>query len=96
MTPIEFLKAKSNNPYTENIFPKPTDYSEAVDILVEHFLGKDWYCTGSIHAGQVTTEEVGEIITRYESYKFRHYPWWKRIYLKIYCAFKGIPIYSYY
>lgn len=95
MTVKEFLIEKSNNPNI-NIFCKPTEDKEAIEILTVHFLGEDWYSANPIHRSQILTEQVSEIITSYESLKFRKYPIYKRLFLKIYCWLLNIPIYTYY
>jgi hypothetical protein len=68
MTYKEFCKLKSNDPM-KNIFPKGTDYAEAMDILQETFLGKNWYISYPAHNLQANTEIVGEILHKYEKIK---------------------------
>ena len=90
-----FLNVKSNDPLV-NMFPNPTEDREALDILCDHFLGEDWYTVNPMCHAQVLTEQVADIITHYESVKFKQLPWYKRIYLKLYCLFTNTPIYRYY
>lgn len=93
----EFLKAKSNDPFLENMFPKGTDLSEAMSAIEKHFLPSDFYMlTSCIHADQFRTEEVSWILMNHESYKFKQMPWYRKTYLKIYCFFTNTPIYKYY
>jgi len=68
MTYKEFCKLKANDPI-ENIFPKGTDYDEAMDILQETFLGKHWYIPYPAHNLQANTEIVRGILYEYESVK---------------------------
>lgn len=68
----EFTKLKSNDP-TENIFPKGTSDSEAMNVLIEGVLGEDWYVVDPVGPTQVTTIAVAEILYRYESFKKERY-----------------------
>ena len=64
MTYSEFASRKACNP-KENIFPKGTEATEALDILADHFLG-DWCCSVPMYCTeQIITEIVGEILRRY-------------------------------
>lgn len=49
----------------KNIFAPPLEPQIALNILIEHFLGKDWYTPNPIGAKQVNTEAVYEILSRY-------------------------------
>lgn len=91
-----WLILKSNNS-DNNIFCKPTSCQEAINILANHFLGNHWYSILPAQAiNQIITEIVSEILINNPSYQFKQYPWWKKLYLKIYCWIKNIPIYNYY
>ncbi len=48
------------------IFPPPMDAQVALNELCRFFLGDDWYCVLPIHAGQVNTEIVYEIESKYK------------------------------
>lgn len=48
------------------IFPAPMNAQVAVNELCRYFLGDDWYTSGSISNGQVNTEIVFEIESRYK------------------------------
>ena len=77
MTPEEFMKqAYENDEHGADyygIMPPPTNAQHGLNILIEHFLGKDWYTTCSIHSEQVNTEAIYEILKKYplnrKSYK---------------------------
>lgn len=49
----------------KNIFSPPLEPQIALNILIEHFLGKDWYTPNPIGVKQVNTEAVYEILSRY-------------------------------
>ena len=46
----------------DNIFPKPMTDREALDILCEYFLGKDWYTINPVSHGQCNVYRVNDII----------------------------------
>lgn len=47
------------------MYTPPTNAQVGLDILIKHFLGDDWYCTGSINNEQVNTEAIYEILQKY-------------------------------
>lgn len=49
----------------KNIFAPPLEPQIALNILIEHFLGKNWYTPNPIGAKQVNTEAVYEILSKY-------------------------------
>lgn len=49
----------------KSIFSPPLEPQIALNILIEHFLGKDWYTPNPIGVKQVNTEAVYEILSRY-------------------------------
>lgn len=49
----------------KNIFAPPLAPQIALNVLIEHFLGKDWYTPNPIGVKQVNTEAVYEILSRY-------------------------------
>lgn len=65
MTFKEFCNLKANEP-NENIFPKGTEYSEAMDVLTDTILGKGWYIDYPCSYSQANTEIVGSILYRWE------------------------------
>ena len=82
MSPRKYSKVKWND-FPDNLFPRPTDPIKAWDIICHHVLGHDWYTTGSIHAWQVNTEQLVEILTKVPSERYRRLPWYIKIYLNI-------------
>jgi len=91
----EWCNLKSNDPKV-NIFPKPTSSDEAIHVLIEYLLGKDWYVNYSCGRGQVNTEMISEILLKYPSEKYNRYPWYKKLWLKIKCLFTSKYIWEYY
>ena len=69
----EFLARIRNDP-EENIFPKGTDAQEALNILIEHFLGNDWYVVDPLGVSQVNSVAVVEILQKYPSGSIRRIP----------------------
>lgn len=51
------------------ICPPPTPAQEGLDVLIEHFLGKDWYVVLPLGAEQVNTEAIYEILKKYPNPK---------------------------
>ena len=49
-----------------NIYPRSTEAQEGLDILIEHFLGKDWYVVDPLPQKQVNTVAVYQILSVYE------------------------------
>lgn len=69
ITPEEFLKRQHDkHPGDYGICPPPTPPQEAVGILIEHFLGKDWYSTMPMSQEQINTQAVCEILDEYPGY----------------------------
>lgn len=65
----------------KNIFAPPLEPQIALNILIEHFLGKDWYTPNPIGVKQVNTEAVYEILGRYpkkNGLRERVVEFWKR------------------
>lgn len=52
------------------ICPPSLTPDEALEILTNYLLGEDWYCVSPIHAHQVNTEIVHEILYKYSD-KYR-------------------------
>ena len=48
------------------MLPPPMDAQVALNELCRFFLGDDWYCVLPIHTGQVNTEIVYEIESKYK------------------------------
>ena len=69
----EFLERIRNDP-KENLFPKGTDAQEALNILIAHFLGNDWYIVDPLSVSQVNSVAVLEILQKYPSGSIRMIP----------------------
>jgi len=50
-----------------NIFPKPITNFQAMEILREYFLGKNWYIIDPVSYDQATVYVVASIIEKYKS-----------------------------
>ena len=50
----------------DNVFPKPMTDSQALEVLCEYFLGKDWYTVDPVGHNQVNVYRVCDIIGRYK------------------------------
>lgn len=70
----EIMTKKDKN----NIFAPPIEPQIALNILIEHFLGEDWYAPNPVGVKQVNTEAVYEILSKYPRKK----PFWKRIFCR--------------
>ena len=67
----EFKKSaleKSDEDY--GLCPPPTNAQCGLHILIEHFLGKDWYVTMPISQEQVNTEAIYAILKKYPKRKW--------------------------
>jgi len=49
--------------------PPPIDAQYGLNILIEHFLGHNWYTTMPINQKQVNTEAIYEILRKYPEKK---------------------------
>ncbi|MBC8488475.1 MAG: hypothetical protein H8D45_20805 [Bacteroidetes bacterium] len=47
--------------------PPPISDRETIEILIDHFLGKNWYVALSMSPEQVNTEAIYDIISQYRS-----------------------------
>ena len=73
MTPEEFTKQLYENADGDyGIFPPPTEAQHGLDILIEHFLGKDYHHYLSMHVTQVNSEAIHEILKRYPKREKRY------------------------
>lgn len=80
MTPKEFSEFVYKDLDEDyGICPPPIDPQVGLDILIEHFLGDDWYSAMPLGATQINTEAIFEILHRYP----RKVPLIKRIINKI-------------
>lgn len=82
MTTKEFEDFLEKDIMTEedkkNIFAPPIEPQIALNILIEHFLGEDWYTSNPVGLKQVNTEAVYEILSKYPKKK----PFWKKIFCR--------------
>lgn len=62
----EFIKLKS---YNDNLFPKPTEAQEGLNILIKHFLGEDWYIVDPLPTTQYNTISIYYILSKYKNKK---------------------------
>ncbi|MBU2701141.1 hypothetical protein Ga0466249_002255 [Sporomusaceae bacterium BoRhaA] len=63
MTAKEFSIIKS---YEDNIFPKPTDAQEGLNILAKHLLGEGWI-TDPLPNCQANTIAIYQILSKYQN-----------------------------
>jgi hypothetical protein len=49
--------------------PPPTKAQEGLKILIDHFLGEDWYMTMPVCQEQVNTEAIYQILSKYPKKK---------------------------
>jgi hypothetical protein len=62
----DFAKSAYENAEKDyGICPPPTDAKTGMKILIEHFLGKDWYVVLPVGVEQVNTEAIYEILKKY-------------------------------
>jgi hypothetical protein len=65
MKPEDFKELLHNNSDKDyGLCPPPIKAQKALNILVEHFLGKDWYVTTPMGQEQVNSEAVYEILRK--------------------------------
>jgi len=56
------LKALDESEKDYGMFPPPTKAQDGLNILIDHFLGEDWYSVNPIHREQINTEAIYEIL----------------------------------
>jgi hypothetical protein len=44
------------------ILPPPTDAQKGLNVLIDHFLGEDWYAAVSMHQEQINSEAIYMIL----------------------------------
>jgi hypothetical protein len=57
---IEIVNKESKVDY--GLMPPPITAEKGLNILIEHFLGKDWYVTSPLSQEQVYTEAIHQIL----------------------------------
>ena len=67
----EFLKIvdEHNEGKSYGFCSQPFPADKGSDILIEHFLGKDWYVTLSMSSEQVYTEAICDILDKTQKRK---------------------------
>ena len=75
MTQEDFIKQQINKYGDYGIFCPPTTEKEALEVLTEHFLGKDWYSNNPVSNEQVNTEIVSLILQNTQPKK-----WYKKLF----------------
>jgi hypothetical protein len=70
MTPQEFgeiVNKESDIDY--GLCPPPISAEKGLNILIDHFLGKDWYVVMSLSKEQVYTEAICDILEKNQENK---------------------------
>lgn len=66
MTPEKFLKqCREKHPEDYGMCAPPTEAQTGLNILIEHFLGENWYSTMPMSAEQINTQAICEILEKY-------------------------------
>lgn len=55
--------------WSTHMSPPPTTAQEGLDILIEHFIGKEWHSTIPMCQEQVNTEAIYNILEKYNKKK---------------------------
>lgn len=62
----EFLESTYNESEKDyGIFLPPTNAQEGLNILINHFLGENWYSVNPISQEQINTEAIYLILRKY-------------------------------
>ena len=64
MKPTDFLGSIPEHNSNCGIFFPPTPAQKALDKLIDHFLGEDWYTVNPVNTEQVNTEAVIRILEK--------------------------------
>jgi len=76
----EFRKEIYHNAEEDyGLCPPPISAQKGLDILIEHFLGDDWYTPLSLPTEQCNTEAIGAILSMYP----KKFNWFKRLISKL-------------
>lgn len=66
MTPERFFEeAKKKDGHDYGMLPPPTTAKDALNVLINHFLGENWYVEMPMGVEQIYTEAVYEILEKY-------------------------------
>ena len=75
MTPEELLQnLRKNDSFDYGLLPPPITAQDGLDILIHHFLGKNWYSVNSMPVSQTNTEAICEILAHYPQPKYAKKP----------------------
>ena len=64
MNAEEFKKQLLNDSKDYGLCPPPTNAQDGLNILIDHFLGEDWYSTMPMSQEQVNSEAIYEILQK--------------------------------
>lgn len=79
MTPFEFMALVEKDAKVKyGICPPPITAEKGLEVLIEHFLGKDWYSTLPMGTEQVYTEAIYRILENNQESK----SFFKRVFSK--------------
>lgn len=53
----------------ENFYPRPTSDKHFRRLIIDHFLGEDWYVIDPLSSEQINTVALAEIMGKYKGYK---------------------------
>ena len=73
MTPEKLLEQLAEkDPFNYGLMPPPIEAQEGLTILINHFLGENWYSMNPISQEQVNTEAICQILEQFPNKK----KWW--------------------
>lgn len=71
MKPEEFLDIVYNESKEDyGLMPPPITAERGLNILIDHFLGKDWYVVDAVGTEQVYTEAIYAILEKTQKRSF--------------------------
>jgi hypothetical protein len=76
-----------NADFDYGIFSPPTKAQEGLTILINHFLGDNWYSVNPVSQEQVNTEAIYEILW---SYPFPQETLWQQFWRKINALWEAV------
>jgi hypothetical protein len=65
---LDIVYSKSEKDY--GILAPPTTAQDGLNVLINHFLGDNWYVVNPLSTEQVNTEAVTQILIKYPNLKF--------------------------
>jgi hypothetical protein len=67
MKPEQFIdELNKEGKFDYGLCPPPVKADKGLDVLIEHFLGKDWYVTMPISKEQIYTEAIYTILKKHQ------------------------------